>query len=474
MDLDDLQARLGSDLVRLSAGGAVPGMSVAVLSGTYVVAASVGVTNTRTGVPVTCDTLFQIQSVTKLFTATMVLQLVDEGLLQLDDPVQAHLPEFRTADLAASHHITVRHLLTHSGGFEGDLWGPSTSGPDALDRFVRDLVSLVPQHSRPGDRFSYCNAGYGVLGRLVEVVHGATYEQALRTQLAEPLGVDELAFSADQALAFRTAIGHVRPSPSDPLRPTRRWAAFPPSNPAAGNQLAMSARGLLALGRLFLSGGRAPDGTQVLSEASVHGMLRRQLPHSPGRGASFQGLGWHLTRPGVAEHTGGAPGVAAILRIAPERGVAAVVLTNSDDGAPLMLELLDALFAELAGVDPAPPVRVPDPGLRVPDAAPFLGRYATRQAFFDVSQDREARLWISSEPRNEAVTIAHEAGVPAVGDRYELRHLEGDSFVRIGGGEKPRGTITFFGRHDGLFTRFTDGRTASRTSQHQIAPSLQK
>ncbi len=252
MDHDDLQARVAADVSRLGVDEDVPGASVFLAWGSHVVEAVHGVVNTRTRIPVTPDAVFQIQSVTKIFTATLVMQLVDEGVLDLDDPVQVHLPEFHTADRAASERITVRHLLTHTGGFEGDLWQPTTSGDDALDRFVRDLVTQAEQFSPPGRRFSYCNAGFGTLGRLVEVLRGTTYENALRRHLAEPLGIDEVAFSADQALAFRAAIGHVRPEPSAPLRPTRHWALMPPSNPAAGNQLAMSARGLGRLGQVFV------------------------------------------------------------------------------------------------------------------------------------------------------------------------------------------------------------------------------
>ena len=207
MNPEDLQARIEADVSRLRSTHDVPGVSLALATGSNIVQVTGGVVNIRTGVPVTPDSLFQIQSITKILTATLVMQLVDAGLVQLDEPVQTYLPEFRTTDAAASRQITVRHLLTHTGGFEGDLWQPTTSGPDALDRFVRDLVAQAPQHSRPGQRFSYCNAGFGVLGRLVEVLRDTTYEQALRRHLAEPLGIDELAFSADQALAFRTAIG---------------------------------------------------------------------------------------------------------------------------------------------------------------------------------------------------------------------------------------------------------------------------
>jgi CubicO group peptidase (beta-lactamase class C family) len=232
--VDELRARLTQELRRLAAEHEVPGASVAVLIGDDVVEATCGVINTRTGEPVTPDTLFMIQSITKVITATLVLQLVDDQLAGLDDLVSDHLPGFRTADPEAGARVTVRHLLTHTGGFEGDLWAATTSGEDALQRFVENLVRHAPQHSAPGDRFSYCNAGFGVLGRLIEVQRGMTYEQALRRYLTEPLGVDEVAFSADQALAFRTAIGHVRPEPGAAQRPLANWAVLPPSNPSAG------------------------------------------------------------------------------------------------------------------------------------------------------------------------------------------------------------------------------------------------
>jgi CubicO group peptidase (beta-lactamase class C family) len=186
-----------------------------------------GVVNLRTGVAVTPDSLFMIQSTTKVWTATLVMQLVDDGLVELDVPVRAYLPGFRTADERGSAQITVRHLLTHTGGFEGDIWAATTAGEDALQRFVEDLVIRAPQLARPGEMYSYCRAGYGVLGRLVEAQRETSYAAALRQQLAGPLGIEELAFCADEALAFRTAIGHARSSPDTSLserRPPHRHA----------------------------------------------------------------------------------------------------------------------------------------------------------------------------------------------------------------------------------------------------------
>ena len=105
---------------------------------------------------------------------------------------------------------------------------------------------------------------------------------------------------------------------------------MPPSNPAAGNQLAMSARGLIAFARMHLADGLAPDGTRLLSKASGRAMRERQIDHPAAIGApQGQGLGWMLPRrPGVVEHGGDTIGVASMLRMVPESGVAVAVLTN--------------------------------------------------------------------------------------------------------------------------------------------------
>ena len=87
---------------------------------------------------------------------------------------------FRTADRQAGAEITVRHLLTHTGGFEGDIGAPTSDGADALERLVDEHVSQAEQHLQPGSFFSDCSAGIGVLGRIVEVRRWTTYNRALR------------------------------------------------------------------------------------------------------------------------------------------------------------------------------------------------------------------------------------------------------------------------------------------------------
>jgi CubicO group peptidase (beta-lactamase class C family) len=145
----------------------VPGAAVAVGAGDDLAEAATGVVNRDTGVEATADSVFQIGSVTKVWTASLVLQLVDDGLVDLDAPVRRYLPEFGVVDAAASETVTVRQLLSHTGGFDGDLFEDTGRGDDALDRLLAFMRTGAAQVHPPGELFSYCNAGYCVLGALV-------------------------------------------------------------------------------------------------------------------------------------------------------------------------------------------------------------------------------------------------------------------------------------------------------------------
>ena len=114
----------------------MPGAAVAVGVGDELVEAATGVVNRDTGVETTTDSVFQIGSVTKVWTAALVMQLVDEGLVDLDAPVRRYLPEFGVVDAAASASVTVRQLLSHTGGFDGDLFEDTGRGDDAVDRLL--------------------------------------------------------------------------------------------------------------------------------------------------------------------------------------------------------------------------------------------------------------------------------------------------------------------------------------------------
>lgn len=190
--LSEIDAWLEDNLAALLAEHRVPGAAIAVLAGGEVIDHAAGLLNTGTGVESTVDSVFQIGSITKLWTTTLAMQLVDEGRLELDRPVRDYLPEFALADQAAAARITVRQLTCHTAGFEGDIFTDTGTGDDCVAKLVATL-SEVPQLFAPGEMFSYNNAGYCVLGRVIEVLRGKSYDECVRDHLFVPLGLTHAA-----------------------------------------------------------------------------------------------------------------------------------------------------------------------------------------------------------------------------------------------------------------------------------------
>ncbi len=229
--------------------------------------------------------MFQIGSVTKVWTASLVMQLVDEGLVDLDVPVRRYLPEFGVLDAAATETVTVRQLLSHTGGFDGDLFEDTGRGDDALDRLLAFMRTGATQVHPPGELFSYCNAGYCVLGALVAKLRGGTWESVLRERLIGPLGVTHMALFAEEAVLFRAAVGHLGEPDGAGLIP--KWQ-MPRSNAPAGATPCAAPRELVRFGRMFLADGVAEDGTRVLPAGAFAAMREPQVT-LPRLGARLRG-----------------------------------------------------------------------------------------------------------------------------------------------------------------------------------------
>src|SRR6476619_5552335 len=140
----------------------VPGAALGVWSDGQEILAAYGVLNAATQVPVTTDSVFQVGSITKIWTATMVMQLVDEGLLSLDTTVSEVLPGARLGAADVGGEVTVQHLLTHTSGIDGDIFTDTGRGDDCVERYV-DLLGEQTQNHPLGATWSYCNAGFSVL-----------------------------------------------------------------------------------------------------------------------------------------------------------------------------------------------------------------------------------------------------------------------------------------------------------------------
>jgi CubicO group peptidase (beta-lactamase class C family) len=420
----EVNAWVAEQLPRLATQFQVPGAAVAILAEGEVGEAAHGVLSQDTQVAVTTDALFQIGSITKLWTATLVLQLADEGLLDLEAPVRRYLPEFAIADESAATAITVHQLLDHTSGFEGDIFTDTGVGDDCVEKFLGVLAD-VPQLFPPGRQFSYNNAGYCVLGRLVEVLRGKTYDQCLREHLFAPLGLKHVAASAYEALLFRTAVGHIEVEPGAGYHPAPFWA-MARSNSPAGSMLSMRAADLIAFARMHLEDGRATDGTPVLAPGTAARMQEKQveLPELGLMGTSW-GLGFErFDLPGatLVGHDGNTIGQSAFLRMVPGTGVAVALLTNGGDALGLHRALFTHILAELAGITlpdlPAPPAE----SLRI-DATRYTGTYSAQVYDLTVTQDGDGRIWLEQKPRGLLADLGEQS------ERREMLPYRGDSLI---------------------------------------------
>src|SRR5512134_244980 len=157
-----------------------PGVAVGLLHDGVEQHAGFGVTSVESPVDVTPDTLFQIGSITKTFTGTVAMILVERGELDLDAPVRSYLPKLALADRDVAERVTTRHLLMHTAGWVGDYFADHGGGDDALARMVADLEQL-PQLTPLGQVWSYNNAGFYLAGRVIEVIAGEPYERVVNS-----------------------------------------------------------------------------------------------------------------------------------------------------------------------------------------------------------------------------------------------------------------------------------------------------
>ena len=353
----------------------VPGAQLAILDGDEVAEAAYGVLNLRTGVESTTDSLFQIGSITKVWTATLVMQLVDEGKLDLDAPLVDYLPEFKVADADVTRTVTTRHLLAHTSGIDGDLFLDTGRGDDAVEKYVAACADLKQNHPL-GATMSYCNSGYIVLGRLIEVLRGQTWDAVLQERLFKPLQLTSAGTLPEEALLHRAAVGHITP-PGGEITVTPMWGIFRSCGPAG--LIHATAADTIAFAKLHLADGVAPDGTRVLSAESARAMRQPQV-EVPDRWTlgSHWGLGWILMEWGgrpVYGHDGNTLGQAGFLRIVPDAGIAICLLANGGHTRDLFMDLFAEILGEIAGVDM--PARL-EPAATPPkvDVSRYAGEYA--------------------------------------------------------------------------------------------------
>jgi CubicO group peptidase (beta-lactamase class C family) len=333
----------------------VPGVSIGLLNNGEIETATYGVASIATNQPVTPETLFQIGSISKVFTTTLVMTFVDEGTLDLDTPVVTWIPNLTLTDGDARESITLRHLVTHMSGFYGDRFDDQGEGDDALARAVAAFYDL-PQQTRPGELWTYCNAGFDLAGRVMEVVSGKRFEDLMRERVFNLLGLESTTYFAAEAIRYPVSVGH----DGDPgeLRISDPWPIPRRSNPAGG--ISSTASELLRFAQMHLNDGEL-DGVRVLSAESARAMRAKEADAAP-----FQtwGLGWERVDFGSefgVRHGGATNGFTAGLLVLPERKAVLAILTNHDMGGAAHSAITQKAVRRWFGLERicAPVVRIP-------------------------------------------------------------------------------------------------------------------
>ncbi|MCA8949239.1 MAG: serine hydrolase [Planctomycetes bacterium] len=301
------------------------------------------------GQPMTPDTVCNIASVSKQFTAAAVAMLIAEGKLDWDDRVVDHLPEFRMSDPWITSQMTVRDLLSHRCGlktFAGDLlWYGSDYDDDEVVHRIEKLPITQPFRGM----FGYQNLMFLVAGEIVERHSGLSWEEFVEQRIFAPLAMEHSRASAQRLTkSAERAVPHIGGEPVDDH-------LFVACKPAAA--IYSSVHDLTSWMRLLLAGGEL-DGTRLLSAAALREMWKPHVQIGGGDGPGTRdfrsyGLGWFLSIDRgnkVVEHDGGMPGFLSKLSLMPAERFGFVVLNNGNDGV-VNEGIKRAIYAARAGGD---------------------------------------------------------------------------------------------------------------------------
>ena len=358
----------------------VPGVAIGVIAGGTTSTRGLGVTNVEDPMPVTTHTVFPIASISKTFAATAMMRLVEQGKVDLRAPVQRYIPDFRVADSIVSRDVTVWHLLTHLGGWEGQVSGPDR-GTETLKNFMTTITDLA-QIAPPGAAWSYNNAGFSIAGRVIENVTGTPINRAIRDLVFTPLGLEHAGTSSNEFIVQRFAAGHVMRNGSPTLQ-----RPFGASVSVTAGGVGLCITDMMNYAKFHMGDGTV-NGTRVMSRESLQFMQSAQA--SKQATDDSIGLAWHIRRVAgirTLSHGGTLGGHILLLEIVPERNFAIAILTNSSTGWRLIQDVEREALRSYLGASYAVNQSIAHRGLvetlpsvqplgRQPDFAPYVGTYA--------------------------------------------------------------------------------------------------
>jgi CubicO group peptidase (beta-lactamase class C family) len=390
--------RLRAQVAELLTEYGIPSAAIGVLHDGEVADFAVGVTNVSTGEPATTGTVYQCGSMTKTWTALAFMQLVDEGKAGLDEPVRTCLPTFRVADPEVSAKVTPRHLLHHTNGIEEDFGDPG-EGVDVYRRMVENIAD-APQVHPLGYTHGYSAAlGYAILARIMEVVDGKPWDDIMRDRLFHPLGLTSTSSRRAQVDPARAATGHLIRSPGE--GPIVSPLDYLPRAFGPGGNITSTVREVLTMAHVFLDAGRAPNGTRIVSAASLREMMESRVPvpdpylFGPEWALGLIVCDWRGET--VYATDGSTIGQNARLRILPDSNLAIAMLTNGGPRESLYKKVFNEILTGLDAVT-IPDLPAPDRTLRL-DLSRYAGVYGRMGTRYEVAaQDGRLHLTVAVDP----------------------------------------------------------------------------
>ena len=355
----------------------VPGAAIGVLYAGASTTAYFGVEDVTTGEAVTSKTRFSVGSLTKSMVATVVVRLAEEGLLSLDDPVAARVPELRRIGWAES--ATLRDLLANRSGLplRDELeFGFAGRKHQQVARLAEDLAAAVPG----SDVWSYSNVGWCLLGRAIETATGVPWEDAMRDRLFDSAGMRQTTFATDGVPKPRASGHELTAAGLLPVEPLISRAYAP-----AGASVVATLTDVLRFAALHLDDSSLAPLRAIHGEVSIYGWFDAWC------------LGWarfDWEGSPVWGWDGLVNGERSVLRIVPEHHAAIALMTNSATGRAMYRSLFPDLMRSLFAIS-VPPLRL-DPSPGAADLSRFAGAYAWPDRRVEVA-DTASALIIRSE-----------------------------------------------------------------------------
>ncbi|MDP8910401.1 MAG: beta-lactamase family protein [Chloroflexota bacterium] len=380
-----------ADLLREHASAhRVPGATIGVRRDDEEMFARYGVANTRTGAAVTAQSRFSVGSLTKSMVATVVARLADDRRLSLEDPVAAYVPELRAATWA--EHATVRDLLGNRSGLplrvrlEFEYAAHDDEAEDVLSRFAATMGAEEPT---PID-WSYTNAGWCVLGRAIETVTGAPWEEAMRAELIAPTGMRETTFATESHSGARVSGHELTADGAVTVEPLVSRAYGP-----AGTSVVSTVGDLLRFAALHLDDPALATLRRPQPAPRIHGWL-------DGWCLGWGWFDWEGNR--VWGWDSVINGERAVLRLVPERDAAVVLTANSNTGRALYRSLFADLIHSLLDIR-APPLSLDARAGAAGDLTRFAGIYAWPDRRVEVTAAETCLLIKSERGGTEALPL---------------------------------------------------------------------